>query len=485
MNVRGKPAFPPRQLGIGCTSESCAVGDLGDDDWSLARILRSSCVLAKKEDPMARNDIPTLAAHSNVQPSERTESRSARAIPTELSSAVGLGDSATSGAHGELDLVGVAEGERVCARERSSLCGGSGAAPPLGEPPGSSSSLDTNDITRPERERCGLVAPLRAQFIEELGEATREHRRARRKVHGHKAAEAKNRAKQDGYSEGYAENAGRWHRSRAKGQETRPECALNCGEDLIRVTCVDCGRSHEKPGKCRLALWCVRCRGALASKKRAQFLASREVVLADAAARNLVGSTARKRWSEKLLTLTFPHLSEQNVCERIVIAFEAWRSFLKRLNKWAGERNARSLQWFRAFEWEPGSDGVGHPHFHIWIFSPFLDREQLLAWFRTAYELASGRAAPQHLIIDVRELKGGPRDAQEIIKYLTKDIDANGKLIPTQVFAQVYHVIDGKRLTQASAGFMGLGKVSGAQRCECGSSLKNVSRLKGETAHEC
>ena len=56
--------------------------------------------------------------------------------------------------------------------------------------------------------------------------------------------------------------------------------------------------------------------------------------------------------------------------------------------------------------------------------------------------------------------------ARELIKYLTKDILPGGKLVSPRVFAELYIALDGKRISQPSAGFFkGIDRKA---ECSCG-----------------
>lgn len=64
----------------------------------------------------------------------------------------------------------------------------------------------------------------------------------------------------------------------------------------------------------------------------------------------------------------------------------------------------------------------------------------------------------------------GQSAARELIKYMLKDITANGDKIPPDVFARVYEALAQRRMRQASKGFMGLAKRA-KPCCECGAEL--------------
>jgi hypothetical protein len=292
-----------------------------------------------------------------------------------------------------------------------------------------------------------------ANWLSVLRDLTNVHRedRARRFDEGAKRKRA--RARLRGAPEVSVQQDARWHVARAEGQRNKIENVQSCGSERIQITCQSCGSSHERPGRCGNSLLCVPCRGALAAEKRRKFLLARLAVLVAAAQRGLLEPRRRGgRYSEKILTLTSPPLPRDSVASRIARTAEAWVFFRRWLKKYVKSRGAPTLEWFRVLEWTPGkSDGLGHPHLHLWLFSCYLDVEAL----RDAWRLALIKAGVPSdrcrvVIIDIQEFdpRGG-RGAQELIKYLTKDIDENGNKIAPEVYAEVYKAFDGRRMTQA------------------------------------
>jgi hypothetical protein len=143
-----------------------------------------------------------------------------------------------------------------------------------------------------------------------------------------------------------------------------------------------------------------------------------------------------------------------------------------------------SVQWFRVFEWTSGSDGIGHTHLHVWLFAPFIERQDLGHWWAAA--LVHAGCPPEScvaLVFDIRDVSAKDSFAQELVKYLTKDIDAAGKRIPAAAYAEVYKAIDGRRMTQASRGFMALAERH-KNHCECGADLPKrvLVKPKGHAA---
>lgn len=325
-------------------------------------------------------------------------------------------------------------------------------------------------------------------WLHELRDLTKVHREDRARHFDEGAKRKRAQARLRGAPEVSAQMDARWHVSRAEGQRKKIENVQACGSEKLRITCQNCGAGHDRPGRCGNSLLCVPCRGALAAEKRRKFLLARLAVIAAAERRGLLNPRRHGgRYSEKFLTLTSPHLAGDSVASRIARTAEAWVSFRRWLKKYVKSRAAPTFEWFRVLEWTPGkSDDFGHPHLHLWVFSCYLDFEVLRAAWRLALIKAGGLAELcRVVIVHIEEFDArGGRGAQELIKYLTKDIDANGKKISPDVYAEVYKAFDGRRITQASRGFMALAEQE-AMRCECGACLpRRVRKLPPEAQSE-
>jgi hypothetical protein len=270
--------------------------------------------------------------------------------------------------------------------------------------------------------------------------------------------------------------AGAWHEARARGARERPDRVDKCGRDgVFEVTCFACEKMHARPARCDCGLLCTTCRGHRKVDLQQHFMRSRAEVMA----RALRAGVLRKslpggRYTEKFLTLTVPH-EGLDLGERIDVAFDAWRRFAPKLRRFMreheerhlrrepGEDGARSWWYFRRFEWTPGTDGQGHPHFHLWLLCPYLPHDTVRSWWQQALSQAKkadgtrayARGSVDTVIVDVRQCHGDV--SKELIKYITKDWHEGSRLAP-HVYARVFEALDGRRLTQASRGFMGLGE---------------------------
>lgn len=308
-------------------------------------------------------------------------------------------------------------------------------------------------------------------WVQRVGELTAEHREQCAKRF---AALGRRRVWQrrlEGFSDTYAKADAKWYTARERGQRERPARVAACGAEVLQVSCVGCGTVREQRSGCGIVRLCFPCRSAGNVALRRTFRRARVVVVSAAQQRGLFWELRRGgRWSEKFLTLTAPHFAHHTVTERIEIVLRAWVRFLRLLNRYWKGRDIKSAEWFRVFEWTTGkSDHLGHPHLHIWILSPYLPRDEVERWWREALAEQTDLAGIERVIVDIRAVHADEAE-RELIKYLTKDITANGEKVAPEIYAQVYIALDGHRSTQASKGFMAKAKLQ-KQVCECGCAL--------------
>lgn len=227
--------------------------------------------------------------------------------------------------------------------------------------------------------------------------------------------------------EAAATSRARWHAGRARGQRVRMSTVAECGEGTIVATCQCCGQAAEIKALCSVVRLCARCMQKRAMKNRGRF--SMAFGLAREAAKRM-GLLVKRRpggvWSERHIVLTVPHvlvageMGEQamvwdpacadrqaTAARRIHLLFKAWGYFNGRLQAFyrrledlrfgkerAAERrknpkNPRPLT-YRAFEWTPGSDAMGHPHYHLWNFGPYLPERD----YHEQWGIKDGKALP-------------------------------------------------------------------------------------------
>ena len=256
-----------------------------------------------------------------------------------------------------------------------------------------------------------------------------------------------------------AERAGGWYHGRAKGQREAPTRLMGCGRDgrVITITCPCCKEHRDIAARCSRHLLCGVCRKKTAAKTQRRIFYARHATILQATRAGLLRKKRKGgRWGERFATLTIPHRGTWTIADRIALAWRAIPGFSARLRRWL-KKQERANGWplaafFRRFEWTPGYDGLGHPHFHLWIFSPFLPRERVIEWWRAA--LRGAGCEVEAPIVDVRAAGHGVE--KELVKYITKDIVGGGRRLPVESFASVYESLDGKRLSQASRGFMAM-----------------------------
>lgn len=135
----------------------------------------------------------------------------------------------------------------------------------------------------------------------------------------------------------------------------------------------------------------------------------------------------------------------------------------------------------RAFEWTPGADGLGHPHFHLWTICPFVPKSAIERMWLDALHTVGVRNSDgsplEHVRVSIQAFKDFDRAAVgELVKAgnrkaieasrLYKHGPANAfeyadgwtiadamRDCPPDVVASLYMALEGARLTQASRGF--------------------------------
>lgn len=288
-----------------------------------------------------------------------------------------------------------------------------------------------------------------------------------------------------------------WHLSRAKGARELFGRVRSCAEQdsyRVNLTCRGCSNKSSIPVGCDSHWFCPTCRVQRAKEYRLELQAKLGGLQSLATRAGLTARSRRHqpggRFGARFITLTLPHVGQPR--ERIQTLMKTWPRFWRllsdklrpRLKKHAargvvipegkeGELVGASLwdlvHYLWVIEWTPGSDGDGHPHLHVWLFSPFIDQAELERLWRRAYEDVTGKQV-EKLIVDVRSASNdSDAAALELCKYLVKDweVDAGGsKQVRPEVFAQAYAELDGRRLRQTSAGFSDF-KLRIEKACPC------------------
>lgn len=281
----------------------------------------------------------------------------------------------------------------------------------------------------------------------------------------------------------------RWHAARAEGARGLFRAVAVCGDKdkghFVKLTCRGCSAPSAIQIGCGSTWFCPGCRRRRAT---AFALDLQRKILGITTAASRAGLTGRwrrhqegGRFGARLISLTLPHVG--GVAERIEVLGRTWARFWRLLSdhlrpklaehrsgvwiddkpkgqSFNGEQREASLwdlvQYLKVQEWTPGSDGQGHPHLHVWLFSPYIDRDEVVEpLWRRAYEDVTGRTV-ERVVVDVRAAYGEANDvAAELTKYLVKDweIDHGGsKQVADEVFAQAFAALDGRRLRQTSSG---------------------------------
>lgn len=291
-----------------------------------------------------------------------------------------------------------------------------------------------------------------------------------------------------------------WHHNRHGGQKNRFGNVRNCGGILRKAWCATCGDKRAAvPNRCGVRRVCESCDVEGAAARRARFGSARGRTLLSGLR---LGLTRRNRkggrFSEKMLTLTLPHatladltrgkvkdLARDDVHARIVALWLAMPLFMRRVRAYLKKREPalyRQIHHHRSFEWTPAVDGAGHPHFHIYMFAPFLDAKLLRVWwgealFDVGWPMTFDDEGFPIVRIDLRMLKGFNANAvRELLKggrrsALTLSQIERGpgddafsyaegwtlgdikEFCSPEVQARLYCALEGRRLTQASSGF--------------------------------
>lgn len=297
----------------------------------------------------------------------------------------------------------------------------------------------------------------------------------------------------------------KWHKQRAKGQRERFARLGGCGAKKGLSKCDGCGTEKTFLVGCGINRLCERCGTTSAIKRRARFSMARAARVLQVQGAGLftrrrpLRKTPRHlasqvfgigKFTEKMLTLTIPHFGDDVQCvqERIAKIFEAWREFslvmqrqLRARQKWDPQativvngRRRSAIAFHRAFEWTQGGDALGHPHFHVWVLSPFVNYEAVRSlWTESLRKV--GIEFDGDAIVNLKGFETlSPVVAREVIKAgKKKAIQYSGRVqdesaafsyadgwslhdvgeVEDDVKAGVYVGLESKRVSQGAAGF--------------------------------
>jgi len=326
-------------------------------------------------------------------------------------------------------------------------------------------------------------------------------------------------------------SSARWYAGRAAAQPVRFDSIRACGSRVIKVACrVDAEPLCAMPCRCGIVRRCDACAEHVARKRQRRISGARVAVIARGHRSGLFfPRRAGGAFTEKMLTLTVPHFEladasgkllaacsgfglETTVNARISALRLAWPKFMRRVRRWfttrrtdpayrfASAKDADALKVYRLLEWTRGHDGQGHPHFHVYVFAPWLPVALLRRWWAAslveigaplptsctacrAGGACSFAMGEPHVTLDLRSLDGfswaalkeliktGDRRAIELrmgsfatggeaaIKYASGWTmgDAFGELPDAStldVQRDLYCALEGRRLAQGSRGFL-------------------------------
>ncbi|NBU16398.1 MAG: hypothetical protein EBS48_05175 [Actinobacteria bacterium] len=320
-----------------------------------------------------------------------------------------------------------------------------------------------------------------------------------------------------------------WHRGRDNGQKYRFRKLEACGSRIMVAQCRACDTARKGvPEGCGIARLCSRCSLLAAKARRARFGRARQ--RAETQLRRVGKVRARRRqarpceglWSDKMITLTVPHFllshvepgaplldldgrakapARDSTMARIYAVRAAWPLFARGLRKFfklGGTLERPRHAWVtrppigvpqpdgtyepppmhRAFEWTPGGDALGHPHFHVWILAPHIPATVIAQLWRDALRAVGvPLEADAYVRVQIKAFRDFDRNAVgELIKAgdrralewsrLYKHGPANAfeyadgwtiadalREARPDVIASLYMALEGARLTQASRGF--------------------------------
>lgn len=349
----------------------------------------------------------------------------------------------------------------------------------------------------------------RADWLQQLEATTVIHRRQKARRLTERARELGKQRRKDWKASGMVARSetgnvrlesfdSRWHLSRAKGAEELFTRVGACGSEngyRVQLTCRGCAEQSTIKVGCDSMWFCPTCRTRRGVEYRLELQAKLGGLTSLASRAGLTARSRRHqpggRFGARFITLTLPHRG--NTRERIRNLMRTWPRFwrmladelrgkLKRISargvmvpdcKSDGTLREASLwdlvHYLWVIEWTPGDDGEGHPHLHVWLFSPFIKQARIEELWRRAYNDVTG-AEVERTIVDIRKASDNSDDAaRELCKYLVKDweVTAGGsKQAQPHVFAQAYAELDGRRMRQTSAGFSDF-KLAIVKACPC------------------
>ncbi len=369
------------------------------------------------------------------------------------------------------------------------------------------------------------------------------------------------------------ESRAKWHEQRAGAQLPRFATIRACRTKTLHVSCRACDTSlcEPVPCSCGVVRVCEQCAESVAAKRQKRIAAARVEAMAGGADAGLFdGRRFGGAFSEKMLTLTVPHVTRaecravvrdgedvgvlgategfgltNTVAVRLAALRLAWPLFIRRVRAWLSgkgrrgqrrrgdPRDVRHFAYYRLQEWTRGHDGKGHPHYHVYLFSPWLPCESraedgsdnlMRRWWASSLEAvgvplptscgdciagracSAGGAGKPHVMIDLTRLDGfnwsalkelvkaGDRKAIEAklgtmktpgddaityaLAWTMGDAFEDQGVLPLPAVVDVqrdlFCALEGRRLAQGSRGFL---CPMPEPRCECCGSATFVAAV--------
>ena len=261
----------------------------------------------------------------------------------------------------------------------------------------------------------------------------------------------------------------KWHAARARGMVSKWERIMRCVEGKAAIVS-RCGCEVIMQGCGHRE--CPRCRPIQAKRQQKKIRRARIALRSQAKA-----ARVDRRIRERFMTITVPSYKGPDAAvKRVQVLFDAWKGFADWLRRYMRERCVSQKEvdlthsW-RMFEWTEGrTDGMGHPHFHVWLHCPWLNQTDVAEAWARALENATGES---HRLIepsdgtekeeegyrvlrpDIRLARGDIE--RELVKYMLKDFSdvARFELVSPVVASKVMLEMMGRRRQQTSRGLSG------------------------------
>lgn len=280
-----------------------------------------------------------------------------------------------------------------------------------------------------------------------------------------------------------------WHNQRGDAELMRAERVALCGSGAAYLGCGSCGQvaGELHPSRCGSWRYCMPCRSHRCLEYHAKLVEAIE------AQRALFSREMNRRdtnrWGERFLTLTVEHSG--SAAYDFAVIQKAWPVFWRSVKRWLRERRPlrrdqiKYMPYSRVLE-ITGSD-EGHAHAHVWMLTPFLPHQVLRVLWGRAIARKQGGApmVPVRHIDDALQACQTTRDredvwsvatfrgkrlrylpwpvldvravrddiAQELVKYLTKDIGPSGERVCPLEYANLIEATEGRRMVCSALHF--------------------------------